>query len=149
MARPTPDLPPECLDLFEGVCFAHVATLRRDGRLSNNPVGVVWEGGRLRFSTRKKLVKYANLLADPRLALSIPDPANPWRYVEVRGHAEISEDADRAFIDSIARRHMGLDRYPYDLPGDERVIVTVHPEQVSYFHAELDAERGRIGFVKP
>jgi len=132
-------LPPECFDILEGNSFAHVATLRADGQLSNNPVALMWDGSHVRFSTRKKLVKYGSLRSDPRIALSIPDPANIWRYIEIRGRATLEDDRDRSFIDSIARKYMGVERYPFDLPGDERVTVTVHPEQVSYFHVQLDA----------
>jgi hypothetical protein len=132
-------LPPECFDILERRCFAHVATLREDGQLSNNPVALIWDGSHVRFSTRRKMVKYRNLRADPRIALSIPDPDNIWRYIEIRGRAELEDDCERAFIDSIARKYMGVERYPFDRPGDERVTVTVHPEQVSYFHVQLDA----------
>jgi hypothetical protein len=130
-------LPEKCFDILERKCFAHVASLRRDGELSNNPVALIWDGKHVRFSTRKKLVKYRNLRADPRIALSIPDPSNIWRYIEIRGRAVLEDDVDRSFIDSIARKYMGADRYPYDLPGDERVTVTVHPEQVSYVHVHM------------
>jgi hypothetical protein len=143
MARPTQTIPEACFDILEGKCLAHVATLRGDGRLSINPVALIWDGEHVRFSTRKKMVKYQSLRADPRIALCIPDPANSWRYVEIRGRAALEDDADRQFIDSIARKYMGIERYPFDAPGDERVTVTVHAEQVSYFHVAVDAQ-GRM-----
>jgi PPOX class probable F420-dependent enzyme len=144
-------IPEQSFDILERKCFAHVATVRRDGRLSNNPVALIWDGRHVRFSTRKKLVKYRSLREDPRIALSIPDPTNIWRYLEIRGRAELEDDADRAFIDSIARKYMGVDRYPYDLPTDERVTVTVHAEQVSYVHVHMKDLGGQVpaSWVEP
>lgn len=59
------------------------------------------------------------------------DPADPSRYVEVRGTAVIEPDDDRSFIDSLARHHMGMDEYPYDAPDACRVVITLVPEKVS------------------
>ena len=127
--RPVPD---RVRDLFDpGVVLAHMSTVRADGRLSTNPVGVLLEDGYLKISTTKDRVKYRSLVADPRIALSIPYPDNPNRYLEVRGRAVLSDDTDRSFIDHIARTTMGMDRYPFDRPGTERVIVTVIAEQMS------------------
>jgi hypothetical protein len=58
--------------------------------------------------------------------------------VEVRGTAELVDDTDRAVIDGIARVYMGVDRYPFDEPGQERVTVVVHAEQVSAPRIPLD-----------
>jgi PPOX class probable F420-dependent enzyme len=109
----------------------HLATIRADGYLSVNPVGVMWDGEHVRVSTLKSRVKYRNLRRDPRVAISIPHRNNPNIYVEIRGIAEISEDADRSFVNSLARHYMGVDEYPFDEPGDERVVITIHAEQVS------------------
>ncbi len=131
MSAPGPEIPDSHKDILESKCFPHVATLRPDGELSNHPVCLIWDGESVRFSITKRRKKYRNLLADDRIALSIPDPTNIWRYIEIRGRATLEDDVDRSFIDSIAKKYMGRDDYPYDRPGEERVTVTVHPEQVS------------------
>jgi PPOX class probable F420-dependent enzyme len=115
----------------------HIATLRSDGRLSVNPVGLMWDGEHVRISTLKSRRKYRNLLRDPRVAISIPHRNNPNRYVELRGIAELTDDVDRSFVNSMARHYMGVDEYPFDRPGDERVIITIHAEQVSAPHIPL------------
>ncbi len=127
----TRPIPERARDLLEGMAIAHMSTVRADGRLSTNPVGVLLDGDHLRISTTKRRVKYRNLLRDPRIALSIPHATNPNRYLEVRGHALLEDDADRSFIDRIARISMGMERYPFDPPGEERVIITVIAEQMS------------------
>ena len=131
MAKRYDAIPASHVDILESLCTAHVATIRPDGQLSNHPVSLVWDGEYVRFSTTKGRLKYRNLLADPRVAISVTHPDNAWRYLEIRGTAKIEDDVGRVFIDSIARKYMGRDDYPFDAPGAERVVVTVHPTQVS------------------
>lgn len=128
MSRPVPEA---AHDILTDLPTGHVATLRPDGRLSVNPVALLFEDGLVRFSTTKDRVKYTNLLADNRIAICVPHRNNPNRYIELRGRAEIEEDADRRFIDRVAQHYMNVDRYPFDRPDAERVTVTIVAEQVS------------------
>lgn len=66
------------------------------------------------------------------MALSIVDPTNPYRYLEIRGTVvRIDEDPDKAFINRMARKYIDQDVYPWSQPGDERVVVVVKPEHTS------------------
>ncbi len=125
------EIPATHADILDKRCFASVATLRPDGRLSCNPVSIAWDGEKIRFSTRERTKKVRNLQADPRIALSILDPDDPTRYIEIRGTAEVTEDEDRRFVNEIARKYMDVDEYPYDPPNAKRMVVTVDIEQVS------------------
>ena len=125
------EIPASHVDILEAKCFAHVATLRPDGMISNHPVCLVWDGRHVRFSFTKSRKKYRNLLADDRVALSVPDPQNIWRYIEIRGRVTLEDDADRRFIDSIAKKYMGQDEYPYHQPGDERVVMVIEPQHTT------------------
>ena len=124
-------IPQSHVDILESKCFAHVATVRPGGQISNRPVSILWDGEHVRFSTTKARRKFHNLLQDDRVTLSIPDPTNIWRYLEIRGRAVITEDRDREDINAVAKKYMGQEVYPFDRPEDERVTVTVHVEQVS------------------
>lgn len=124
-------IPDSHLDILESRCYPVVSTIRPDGLISANPVSILWESGRIRFTTLKDRMKVRNLLADPRISLCAMHPDNVLHYLEVRGHAELEDDADRAFVDRIAMKYMGRERYPFDPPGAQRVIVTVVPEQIS------------------
>jgi PPOX class probable F420-dependent enzyme len=73
--------------------------------------------------------KHANLVARPQCALTVIDPENSMRYVEVRGTATITPDPDKAFMYRIGERY-GLDVSPYDKPTEERVVVTITPRKV-------------------
>jgi PPOX class probable F420-dependent enzyme len=117
--------------LLDGTPIAFMTTMRPDGRMSTNPVSMLYDGKRLRVSTVRSRKKVRNLVADERVTLCVVQPGNLNRYVEIRGRGVVEPDVDRAFINEIARVYMGVDEYPFDAPGDERVVVTVIPEQVS------------------
>ncbi|MGA7732675.1 MAG: PPOX class F420-dependent oxidoreductase [Chloroflexia bacterium] len=115
-------------DLLESTALAHVATIGPKGEPQANPVWFGWDGERIRFSQTKTRQKYLNLQREPRIALSIVDPTNPYRYLEVRGVVEkIEEDPNQDFINSMAKKYMGEDKYPWHRPSDERVVVVVKP----------------------
>jgi PPOX class probable F420-dependent enzyme len=125
------EIPERAHDLLTDRPIGHVATVRRDGRLSVNPVALIFDGQQVRISTTKDRVKYRNLLADPRIAISVPHRNNPNLYIEIRGTARLEDDVDRKFVDQIAQRYMDKDHYDIDPPGAERVVVTIEAEQVS------------------
>lgn len=128
----TKPIPEQCHDILRDLPTGHMATIRPDGRLSVTPVSLMFDGEYVRISTVKTRQKYKNLVSDPRIAISIPHRNNPNRYVEIRGIAELMDDPDRTFINSIARFYMNVDVYPFDKPGDERATITIHAEQVSH-----------------
>jgi PPOX class probable F420-dependent enzyme len=128
---PGVSLPEEAEALLVGRPVGFMTTMRPDGHMSTNPVAVVYDGVHVRVSTVTTRRKYRNLQGDDRVTLCIVAPDNLNRYVEIRGRAVMEADADRSFIDGIAKRYMGVDTYPFDRPDDIRVTVTVIAEQVS------------------
>jgi PPOX class probable F420-dependent enzyme len=76
-------------------------------------------------------VKDKNLRRNPAVALSILDPDNPYRYLQVRGRvADVTESGADAHIDSLAKKYLGQDKYPYRKPGEVRVIYKIAPDRV-------------------
>ncbi|QIN82567.1 TIGR03618 family F420-dependent PPOX class oxidoreductase [Rubrobacter tropicus] len=123
-------------DLLESTALVHVATLGPNGEPQNNPVWFGWDGENIQFSQTKTRQKYRNLGREPRLALSIVDPENPYRYLEIRGEVDrIEEDPDNDFINAMAKKYMGRDVYPFHQPGDERVVVHVRPRHTTQMGA--------------
>jgi PPOX class probable F420-dependent enzyme len=119
-------------DLLESTALAHVATVGPDGEPQNNPVWFGWDGNNVLFSQTRSRQKLRNLSRDPRVALSIVDPANPYRYLEIIGVVDrVDGDPNLDFINSMAKKYMGVDKYPWHRPGEERVIVVVKPERTS------------------
>ena len=108
-------------DLLSSTALAHVATVGPRGEPQNNPVWFDWDGEHVKFSQTKTRQKYRNVSREPRLALSIVDPADPFRYLEIRGLVE--EDPDLAFINSMSEKYLGIDEYQNHRPGDEPIFV--------------------------
>jgi PPOX class probable F420-dependent enzyme len=132
------EIPHYVLDIFDDKPIAYLTTMRPDGRMSTNPVAALLRDGRVCVSTTQDRKKVRNLRADSRVTICVVHRNNPNRYVEVRGTAELVDDSDHAFIDEVARHYMGVDRYPFDEPGQERVTIVVHAEQVSAPRIPLD-----------
>jgi PPOX class probable F420-dependent enzyme len=113
--------------------LAMLTTLRADGMLSTNPIGYVWDGRHIRVSTLKSRMKYKNILRDDRVCFCVQSPTNPMDYLEVRGHATLEDDPDLSFFREQFMRGMGGKEPPAELdpPDAERVIIVIHPQQVS------------------
>lgn len=125
-------VPEDYQDILETTALAHVATIGPNGEPQSNPVWFDWDGEHVKFSQTRTRQKYRNVGREPRLALSIVAPDNPYRYLEIRGKVtKIEEDPDLHFINAMAKKYLGLDEYPYHQPGDERVILYVKPEHTT------------------
>jgi PPOX class probable F420-dependent enzyme len=119
-------IPDDYADLLDQTTFWHIATLGPDGAPQSSPVWGGWRDGHFVFSLTKGRRKYENLTRNANIAISGIDPDNPYRYLEMRGAvARIDDDSSNAFIDSMAKKYMGVDEYPFHQPGDERVIMVV------------------------
>jgi PPOX class probable F420-dependent enzyme len=120
-------------ELLEDKNFCIVATLRRDGSVHAVPVWVDIEDGTPVLNTAEGRAWPSNLAHDPRMTLTVPNLQNPYEYVTIRGRvAEITEEGADAHIDSLAKKYLGQDVYPYRQPGERRLIVRVDPEYVHH-----------------
>jgi len=118
-------------DLLRKPAFAHLATLNTDGSPQVTPVWVDYDGTHVIVNTARGRVKARNLQREPRVAMSIADPENPYRYMGIQGRVvEMTEKGGDAHIDKMAKKYLGKDTYPYRAPGEVRVIVKIAPEKV-------------------
>ncbi len=124
-------IPASHKDILEGANFAHIATVMADGSPQVTPVWVDVDGDEIVFNTAVDRLKDRNLERDGRVALSVHDQSNPYRYIQVRGKvtARTTDGAD-AHIDKLAKKYMGLDSYPYRTDAEQRVIYRIAPEKV-------------------
>jgi PPOX class probable F420-dependent enzyme len=107
-------------------------TLLPDGKPQSTPVWVDYDGKHVLINTAVGRLKDKNMQRDPRVAFSITDPENPYRYLEVRGRVvERTKARADQHIDALAKRYLGQDKYPFRQPGEERVIFKVQPERSS------------------
>jgi PPOX class probable F420-dependent enzyme len=124
-------IPDEFSDLFEKKAFAHLATVMKDGTPQVTPVWVDSDGTYVRVNTAKGRLKDKNMRRNPKVALSIQDPENPYRYITVRGEiVDVDEKGADAHIDSLAKKYMNEEKYPYRAPGEVRVTYKIRPDRI-------------------
>jgi PPOX class probable F420-dependent enzyme len=115
-------------DLLTKSTFAFLATLMPDGSPQVTPVWFDLEGEFLRVNSARGRLKDKNMRRDPRVALSMIDPDNPYRHLSIRGKViEVTEKGADAHIDALAKKYLGLDTYPYRQPDEVRVIYRIQP----------------------
>ncbi len=79
----------------------------------------------------RRCLEASALDRDGRVAISVIDHENPYRYIQIRGVvAEKTTNGADEHIDRLAKKYMGLDKYPYRSPADRRVIYKVRPLHV-------------------
>lgn len=116
----------------EKKAFAHLATLLPDGNPHVTPMWFDFDGTHFRFNSAQGRVKVRNMARSSRVAFSIADPDNAYRYVTVRGHVvETTAQGADAHIDALAKKYLGQDRYPWRRADEVRVMYRVLPERVS------------------
>jgi PPOX class probable F420-dependent enzyme len=123
------DIPAAYLDLLtQKKAIANLATLQPDGSPQVTPVWFDYTNGRIRVNTAKGRVKARNLSEGAKVALSIVDPDNAYRYIQIRGTVtnETTEGAD-AHIDSLAKKYLDKDIYPWRSPTETRVLYEITP----------------------
>ena len=125
------DIPEGYAHLLDLPVYGHLATVRPDGRPQVNPMWFAWDGECVRFTNTTVRQKYKNVTAHPEVALSINDPEQPYRYLEVRGTVErIDDDSEGKFFAELADRYgLKLDGPPGDV--QHRVVYVVKPTSVS------------------
>ena len=129
MAKPIPE---GFRDLFQKKALAHLATLMPDGSPQTTPVWVDEQNGMIRINSARGRLKDRNMRRDARVGLSIHDPDNLYRYLEIRGKVvEITEKGADAHIDALAKKYMGVDKYPLRKPGEQRVTYIIEPQRFS------------------
>jgi PPOX class probable F420-dependent enzyme len=112
--------------LKAGKHFAAVGTVGPDGGPQTSIVWVDTDGENVLFNTTTKRAKGRNLRANPRVSISVWDADDPYRYFEVVGPAELTDEGADEHIHELSRRYSGVD---FHTPTD-RVIVKVRPERV-------------------
>jgi PPOX class probable F420-dependent enzyme len=121
------------IQLLTGKTFAFVATLMKDGTPQITPTWIDFDGKTILINTAEGRVKQKNVSRDPHVAISIVDQNNPYSMVTIRGKVieQTSNGADE-HIDKLAKRYLGVDKYPFRSPNEKRIILKIQPEKVFY-----------------
>jgi PPOX class probable F420-dependent enzyme len=126
-------IPEKYLDLLQQKkAFANLATTMPDGSPQVTPVWFDYQDGLIRVNTAKGRVKARNMKTGAPVALAIMDPDNPYRYLQVRGRVgRIIEAGADQHIDSLAKKYLGKDKYPWAKPEETRVTYEIEPASAS------------------
>jgi PPOX class probable F420-dependent enzyme len=126
-------LSPGAVKLLGEPQLAHFTTLMSDGSPQITPVWVDVEpdGSHVLVNTADGRVKTNNVERDPRVAVSVVDGGDAWRYALVRGTiVEQRHEGAPEHIDKLAKKYMGVDRYPFHREEEQRVILRIKPHHV-------------------
>ena len=124
-------IPEKYADLLssEKKAFANLATVQPDGTPQVTPVWFDYLDGKLRINTAAGRIKHRNMTQNSSVAVAIMDPENPYRYVQLRGKvAKVTEEGADAHIDSLAKKYLGQDKYPWRRPDEKRVTFEIEAE---------------------
>ena len=125
-------VPASHIDLFDKPAFGSFTTLMPDGSPQTTPVWVDLVDGNVIVNTALGRQKDKNVRRDPRVAVTLIDPDNPYRYLEIRGRVnEVTQNGAEKHIDKMAKKYLDKDKYPFARPGEQRVLIKITPEHFS------------------
>lgn len=127
------EIPEKYLDLFDSKkTLAHLATLMADGSPQASPVWIDREDQIIVINSAEGRVKDKNIRRDARVALSLVDPDNPYRALMIRGRVvSISTEGADDHADRMAKKYLGMSKYPFKQPGEVRVLYRIQLERVT------------------
>ena len=128
---PRGPIPAEFHNLLESQAFAFVASLGKSGAPNVTPVWFIWDDGHVKLSLIDGSQRHLNLSRDDRIAVAIAHPADPYRYLEIRGRATLEPDADDVIFKAISRKYTGSD-FSLEPPDTVRHIATIHVERHTF-----------------
>lgn len=127
------EVTPEVEKLFKDKNFASFATLMEDGSPQVTPVWVDYDNGNILINTAEGRTKVRNVSKNPKVAVSVTDSSNPYTMVSVRGIiVERTNQGANEHIDKMAKKYLGMDKYPFRAPGENRVLLKIRPQHVIY-----------------
>jgi PPOX class probable F420-dependent enzyme len=124
-------IPESHIDILNKKSFAHLATIMPDGTPQVTPVWVDYDGEYIVINSARGRVKTRNMQVGSPVAVEIMDADNPYRYLQVRGKVAVAtEEGADAVIDSLAKKYMGADSYPFRREGEVRVTYKISVDKL-------------------
>lgn len=123
-------LPEAVRKLLTDKAYGHVTTFSPKGDAQVTMVWMDCDGDQVVFNTSEGRLKVRNLRADSRVIVSVQDRVDPQAYLTVYGKATLTEQGALPNIDKLAKRFLGVDKYPYLQPGEKRVLVRIDVDKI-------------------
>jgi len=125
-------LPESVKKLIESKVYANVATLMPDGSPQVTQTWVDHEGDLVLINTFEGSQKHRNVMRNPKVALDVVDPTNPYNVALVRGNVvEITRDGAEEHIDKMAKKYLGIEKYEMRRPGMKRIFLKIEASHAS------------------
>jgi PPOX class probable F420-dependent enzyme len=127
-------IPENYLDLIKDKtkAFGCLATIMKDGSPQLTPIWFNTDGTHILINSAIGLVKDRNMRLNPRVALVITDPNDPYRYIQIRGKVvEITTLDAREHLDRLSKKYTGRDKYTSGSAEEIRVTYKILPESIS------------------
>jgi PPOX class probable F420-dependent enzyme len=124
-------------ELLEKPNHAVLATLNADGTVHSTIIWINVEGDNIAFNSARGRVWPSNLERDPRVTLTLLNQENPYEYAVITGTAvevDAATDADK-HMDTLAKKYIDQDVYPWRKPGEERVKFHLTPAKIRHVKA--------------
>ena len=130
-------LPQSVKKIVQDKAYGHVITFNPDGKPQPTMVWMDVEGDEVLFNTAEGRVKPKNLRRDNRVIISVQDRNDPQSYMVFHGKASVTEAGADAQIDKLAKRFLGVDKYPFRRPGEKRLIVRVKVDRIGGYGPKM------------
>ncbi len=130
-------LPQSVKKILEDKAYGHVITFFPNGRPQVSMVWMDVEGDEALFNTAVERLKPQNLRRDPRIIASVQDRNNLQSYFVLHGKATVTEAGADLHIDKLAKRFLGVDKYPYRRPGEKRLIVRIKVDRIGGYGPKM------------
>lgn len=124
-------IPQSLKKMLEDKAYGHVVTFNAQGKPELTMVWMDVEGDEVIFNTAEGRRKPDNIRRDPRVVVSVQDRNNPQAYAVFHGKARVTDAGAEAHIDKLAKRFLGVDKYPYRQPNEKRLIVRISVDRIS------------------
>lgn len=118
-------LPQSVKDLLTDKAYGHVVTVKRDGSPQITMVWMDVDGDTPQFNTADGREKPANLRNNPNIIVTVQSKQDPQAYAAIYGKATVTTEGADEQIDKLAKRFLGLDKYPYRQPGEQRLLIKI------------------------
>ena len=127
------ELPESIKQLLTLRAYGHVVTRNPDGSPQMSMVWMDVDGNEVLFNTAEGRIKPRNLRRDPRILISVQSPLNPQAHAIFNGTAAATAEGADQHIDMLAKRFLGMDKYPWRRPGEKRLIVRTRVDRIAGF----------------
>jgi PPOX class probable F420-dependent enzyme len=130
-------LPPSVKKVLQDKAYGHVVTFNAAGKPQLTMVWLDVDGDEVLFNTAEGRLKPKNLGHDPRIIVSVQDRNDPQAYAVFHGRASVTEAGADGHIDKLAKRFLGVDKYPFRRPGEKRLVVRVKVDRIGGFGPKM------------